>query len=264
MKRLYRELQIVFSPYFIFILLMFSVIIACGNAASLLPTDTIGNMLINEFGGCIWAEENELGAVMSWFLNYLPSGIAVSIYLHYKVHGMLSMEGYRHRQTIRWYASLVFHCLIIVLGVVIMQVCCSVLLAFLNGHRGLTIWIQDADGFTIASDIQPRLAPILFFLYDMIVVLSAVIAYLAFHRMTFFYYVFILPSLVAAMLFYKPFEINLVHLVNHGMACRLSVEGEFGIPIHQAIRSLVTTLVIVGVGGGFYCRIIPPYDKKFE
>ena len=264
MKRLYRELQIVFSPYFSFMLLMFSVIIAWGHAASMLPTDTIGEMLINEFGGCQWTEEDSISEVMRWLLNYLPSGIAVGIYLHHKVHGMLSMEGYRHRHTIRWYTSLVFHCLIIVLCVVMVQVCCSVLLSFFYGHRGLTIWIQDADGFTVVSDIQPRLAPILFFLYDTVVVLSAVIAYLAFHRMTFFYYVFILPSLVAAMFFYKPFDINLVHLVNHGMACRLSVEGEFGVPVHQAIRSLITTLVMVGVGGGVYCRFIAPYDKKFE
>lgn len=264
MKAFIRELRIAFSPILILVILCFSVMLAAGHATALLPMDTIGNQLINEFGGCIWSEEIDIHEILNWFIIFIPSGLAVSAFLHHKLYGILSMQGYRYRHTIRWYMSLMVQCIAIVFLIAAIQFLFSILIAYLGGHRSFSIWIQDADGFVISNESVALVAPILFVMYNTFIVFCAVIAYLVFRRMTSYYLVLIVPSLLSALFLSRPSKDNLYHLISCGMACRLSVEGSFGVPVGRAVITLLLAFSLVCLLGGFYSCFVKPFDKKFD
>ena len=106
MKSHLLRLRVVFSPVFTIMILLVMVMMACGKASNLIHTDSLGTLLMDEFGGIIWAEEISIYESVSWFMLFLPVGIAVAIFLHARMAVMLLLEGYRYRRTWRLYLHL--------------------------------------------------------------------------------------------------------------------------------------------------------------
>ena len=55
MKSHLLRLRVVFSPVFTIMILLVMVMMACGKASNLIHTDSLGTLLMDEFGGIIWA-----------------------------------------------------------------------------------------------------------------------------------------------------------------------------------------------------------------
>ena len=87
MKSHLLRLRVVFSPVFTIMILLVMVMMACGKASNLIHTDSLGTLLMDEFGGIIWAEEISIYESVSWFMLFLPVGIAV---LYFCMQGLRS------------------------------------------------------------------------------------------------------------------------------------------------------------------------------
>lgn len=262
--RLFSRIRISFPPAFVCVLLFFSVISAWGYASGLQPGDTLGNALMNAFGGCIWAEEVDVHEIISWMMSFIPSGIAASIILFYRLSRLLPVEGYRYGHVLRWYCSLMMQIALTVCSVALVQIFCVLLFARCSGHTGFSIWVNDMDGFTVQSTLQPCLAPILFLLYDQVIVLLSSVVYLYSRRMNWFYAAFLLPSLIGTASFSKPGRSSLLNPIHFGMACRLSVEGGYGVMPTVACGGLLIAVFIIYVCGGIYCFFSSPFDRTNE
>lgn len=245
-------------------LMAFSLIMAWGHAANPQPGDTLGDVLIFAFGGCIWSEERDLHQIISWMMAFVPSGIAVSMALFSRLSGLSTMEGYRYGHVLRWYGSLMAQMAGIAALVALLQIGCVLLVAFLGGYRGFSVWVNDVDGFLVRNELLPCLTPLLFLLYDEVIVLFAVAVYLLARKMTWFYVAFLLPSIVGAMTFSNPYKHSMFHLVSFGMAYRMSVEGSPGIPPALACGGLLAALALILLLGGVYCLLVSPFDRKAE
>lgn len=70
MKSHLLRLRVVFSPVFTIMILLVMVMMACGKASNLIHTDSLGTLLMDEFGGIIWAEEISIYESVSWFMLF--------------------------------------------------------------------------------------------------------------------------------------------------------------------------------------------------
>lgn len=256
------QLKKCLSPSFICIFTAFSIIRAWGYIASLHPGDTIGNALLNAFGGCIWAEEIDIHEIISWIMMYIPIGIAACIITADQTSGLMLMEGYRYRSVLQWYVSFSWHLILTVCIVIGVQIICVILLAAMSGYTGFTIWVNDADGFIVQSFVQPCLSPLLFLLYGEVMTLSAAIVLLASRKMTWYYTTFLLPSIIGCITFSNPGRTSLLNPIHFGMARRLSVADCYGVQPMVACIGLLAILIIVLILGGVYCRLSTPFDHK--
>ena len=254
MKSHLLRLRVVFSPVFTIMILLVMVMMACGKASNLIHTDSLGTLLMDEFGGIIWAEEISIYEAVSWFMLFLPVGIAVAIFLHARMAVLLLLEGYRYRRTCRLYLRLMVETLLVVWTVVLLEVVVSVLVGIISGLRGMAVWVTDGSGFIMLNHWLAYSAVVQFWL----------LASLILRTITWFMIAFILPSILSVLSFSAPIYRNIYRLVNAGMARRLSIEGSFGVPLADALLRLFFCILVVAVlGGVIFCRI-RKYDCKYE
>lgn len=253
-----------FPPAYFCILLAFSLAHAWGITASLRPGNTLGNALLGAFGGCIWAVEVDLHACIGWMAGYLPMGIAACIAVSQHMAGWMRMAGYRYRSALHWYGAFMGDVMLAACVAAVIQILCVLLIAAGRGYTGWGIWVDDADGFSVQNRLLPCLAPLLFLLYGEVITLTAVDAFLVLRKMSWYYAVFLLPSLVGCVGFSKPAERFLWIPVHFGMAHRLSVEGGFGVQPAVACGGLMMLLTALLIVGGAYCRFSPPFDRSYE
>ena len=250
-------------PFFC-ILICFSIMIAWGHASNLRPGDSMGALLLNTFGGCVWTEEADVHEIISWMILFLPSGISVSIILSSRLSGYLSMEGYRFRKTLRWYTSLTAHIILTVLIIALIQIAFVFLFAVCYGYTGWNVWVEDIDGFTTLNTLQPCLAPLLFLLYDELIILISTVVYYISRQMTWYYIALLCPSACGVMAYSNPSVDNLWNPIHFGMAHRLSVEGGYGVQPLVACLGLMALTVVTIILGSIYCCTLSVYDRKTE
>ena len=264
MKSRLLRLRVVFSPVFTIMILLVMVMMACGKASNLIHTDSLGTLLMDEFGGIIWAEEISIYESVSWFMLFLPVGIAVAIFLHARMAVMLLLEGYRYRRTWRLYLQLMVEALLVVWTVVLLEVIVSVLVGIIGGLRGMAVWVTDGSGFIMLNHWLAYSAVVQFWLLASLITLFAFVLYLILRNITWFMIAFIFPSVLSVLSFSAPIYRNTYRLVNAGMAQRLSIEGSFGVPFSDAILRLFFYILVVAVLGGIiFCRI-RKYDCRYE
>lgn len=262
-KRFFRQAKVIVAlPLsLILLILLFSVLFAWGEMANLQPTNTLGDAMLNAFGGCVWSEEIDVHEIISWMMVYIPSGLAACVVLSQNVSSLQAMTGYRYRRPQRWYAAIMGRVLLTAWLTAAVQVICVLLFAVCTGHTGWTVWVEDLDGFTVQTMAQPCLAPILFMLYAALIVMTAAVVFLITRRMTWYYGAFLLPSLLGTFTCSNIDKTSLYNPIHFGMARRLSIEGSAGVMPEIAIGGMVICLLLVYLVGLTFCCLTSPFDR---
>ncbi len=265
-KRFFRWVKVLVAlPLsLISLIFLFSVLFAWGEIANLQPTNTLGDAMLNAFGGCVWSEETDVHEIISWMMVYIPSGLAACVVLSQNVSFLQMMAGYRYRHPLRWYTAIMGRILLTTLLTAAVQVICVLLLAASTGHTGWTVWVEDVDGFSVQTMVQPCLAPILFMLYAALIVLAASVVFLITRKMTWYYSAFLLPSLLGAFTCSNIDKTSLYNPIHFGMARRLSVEGSVGVMPGIAIGGMGICLLLVYLAGLVFCCWTSPFDRINE
>ncbi len=86
-KRIARQMKIraALPMPLILLIVLFSVLFAWGEMANLQPTNTLGDAMLNAFGGCMWSEEVDVHEIISWMMVFIPSGLAACVVLSQNV-----------------------------------------------------------------------------------------------------------------------------------------------------------------------------------
>lgn len=262
-KRIFRQAKVLVAlpPSLMVLILLFSLLFAWGEIANLQPTNTLGDAMLNAFGGCVWSEEIDVHEIIAWMMVYIPSGLAACVVLSQNVSSIQMTAGYRYRHPLRWYSAIMGRVLLTALFTAAVQVICVLLFAACAGHTGWTVWVEDLDGFTVQTMVQSCLAPILFMLYAALIVLTAAVAFLITRKMTWYYGAFLLPSLLGAFTCSNIDKTSLYNPIHFGMARRLSIEGSAGVMPEIAIGGMVICLLLVYLVGLVFCRLTSPFDR---
>ena len=263
-KKFHARMGIGFPLPFLCVLLLFSCMVALGQIRDVSSETTLGQILVNSFGGCNWMEEIDLQYIISWMMLYIPAGISASIVLANRTSGFMRMEGYRYGKVLRWYASLVGQVMLTVGVVMLTQVLFVVVAALCSGHTGIGIWVNDADQFLVQNTVRSALTPVLFVLYGEVITLLASVVFLVFRNMTWYFVALMLPSLLGAACCSRLTRSSLFNPLHWGMSLRLSVEGCSGVAPALAAGGLVAVCAILIVIGGVYCCLTAPFDCASE
>lgn len=253
-----------FPPAFCGVLLVFSFVRAWGITANLRPGHTVGDALLNAFGGCIWSEEVDIQYDVGWLMIFIPVGIAACFVASQHMAGWVRMSGYRYRSVSHWYRAFMGEVMLAAGVAAVIQILCVLLLAVARGSTGLTVWVEDADGFSVQNIVQPCLSPLLFLLYGEAVTLAAVDAFLVLRKTTWYYVVFLLPSLIGSVACSNPGKTSLWNPIHFGMARRLAVEGGYGAQPAVACCGLILLMIVLWMLGGVYCRFASPFERSYE
>ncbi len=265
-KRIARQMKIraALPMPLILLIVLFSVLFAWGEMANLQPTNTLGDAMLNAFGGCMWSEEVDVHEIISWMMVFIPSGLAACVVLSQNVFFLQAMTGYRYRRPLQWYTAIMRRVLLTTFLTAAVQVACVLLFAVCTGHTGWAVWIEDADGFTVQTMVQPCLAPVLFMLYDALIVLMAAVVFLITRKMTWYYGAFLLPSLLGAFTCSNIDKTSLYNPIHFGMARRLSVEGSTGVMPAVAVGGMAACLLMIFIIGLVFCQLTSPFDRMNE
>ncbi len=266
MKRFFQQIKVhVPLPLsLVVVIFSFSVLFAWGVTANLQPTNTLGDALLNAFGGCVWSEETDVHEIIAWMMTFIPAGLAACVVLSQHVASLQAMTGYRYQSPLRWYGAIMGRVLLTTLMTAAVQVACVLLFAACAGHRGWAVWVKDMDGFSVQTMVQPCLAPVLFMLYAALMVLAAAVMFLITRKMTWYYGAFLLPSLLGAFTCSNIDKTSLYNPIHFGMARRLSVEGSTGVRPGVAVGGILVCLLGVFLIGLVDCLLTSPFDRINE
>lgn len=253
-----------FPPAFLCVLLAFALARAWGIAANLRPGQTIGDALLNAFGGCIWSEEVDIQYDIGWLMIFIPVGMAGCLAASRHMTGWMRMSGYRYRSVLHWYRAFMGEVMLAACAAAVIQMLCVLLLAVARGFTGWSVWVEDADRFSVQNTLQPCLSPLLFLLYGEVITLAAVDAFLILRKTTWYYVVFLLPSLIGSVACSDPGKTSLGNPIHFGMARRLAVEGGYGVQPTVACGGLILLMIALWTLGAAYCRLASPFECGYE